>query len=219
MISDLEYIPNISSYEVFKYKAVDALSFSSSIWESNECTATIVICYSSCNSCIAPGTSDNHKCTSCDNVTYFRKENNNDNCYNNTILNQGYYFDQTYAMYKKCSIGCKTCNEYGSDENTHCMKCDFENNYFPLYDNPSHCKLNDGNIDGWVLQNNYFHKCYETCQTCSKTKDDKNDGCDVCKEGYMMSPLFSKTSVPKCDMKVTTWYYGFNYEFICLNVS
>ena len=32
-----------------------------------------------------------------------------------------------------------------------------------------------------------------------------------------MSPIIPKTCVQTCDTSKSTWYYGINYEFFCLN--
>ena len=216
-LKDLTYKPLQSSYEIFKFKGVDTLSFPPNIWESEECTATLVICFETCNSCSLPGTSNKQNCLSCDNQNYFRKENDDSNCYDVSILEQGYYFDVNALLFKKCHKSCKTCFEFGDDIDSKCSKCDILNDYYPTFDQPSICKLNNGNNSGWVLQNGFFHRCYESCKTCSKTKDDKNHGCDECKEGYMISPIIPKSCVPNCDLNRSTWYYGVNYEFFCLN--
>ena len=214
---ELKYKALQSSFEIFTFKGADFTSFPPKIWESEECTVTLVICFDTCKSCLTPGTLSNHKCLSCDNVSYFRKENDDNNCYNFSLLDEGYYFDHDNLKFKKCHTSCKTCLGFGTDSNTNCSKCDINNNYYPIYENESLCKLYEANLEGWVLENNYFHKCYETCKTCSKTKDNKNDGCDTCKEGYMMSPIIPKTCVQTCDTSKSTWYYGINYEFFCLN--
>ena len=83
-------------------------------------------------------------CTNC-NDNYYPKENDNlnigeyINCYKDP---EGYYFDETDLLYKKCYHTCKACNKRGNYVTHNCLECDTnysygirdKNNYFNCYE-------------------------------------------------------------------------------------
>ena len=88
-------------------------------------------------------------CTKC-NDNYYPKENDHlnigeyINCYKDP---EGYYFDETNLLYKKCYYTCKSCNKRGNYVTHNCLECDTnysygikdENNYFNCYE--SNCGI------------------------------------------------------------------------------
>ena len=67
-------------------------------------------------------------CISCINDHYFIYGEENKNCYNISLINQGYYLDiydlSTEPKFKKCYYNCKTCNKsYSENGEMNCIQC------------------------------------------------------------------------------------------------
>ena len=84
-------------------------------------------CYLNCLRCSQPGSDENNQnCDKCISGFYFK--NGTQNCYNNSILENGYYLDNFTispgedATYKKCYENCKTCNNtITNNSNMNCI--------------------------------------------------------------------------------------------------
>lgn len=92
--------------------------------------------YKPCNS-VCKECRDPVKCTSCDNHIYFFREDDTNYCYNETIIEQGYYLDKSQNKYRKCNYRCSTCNMTGNDANSNCQTC--ANGYHFHPDIKGHC--------------------------------------------------------------------------------
>ena len=87
-------------------------------------------CYSTCYNCTNKydNKSKNMNCISCINDHYFIYGEENKNCYNISLINQGYYLDiydlSTEPKFKKCYNNCKTCNKsYSENGEMNCIQC------------------------------------------------------------------------------------------------
>ena len=65
-------------------------------------------CNYHCKTCYGRGTNDIQKCNLCTDNLYKIYNDENNNCYDNTIVSQGYYLKDN--IYYKCDIFCKTCD-------------------------------------------------------------------------------------------------------------
>ena len=61
-----------------------------------------------------------YNCTECESGSY-KKEDDGDNCYNETP--EGYYFYSDGNIYKKCFSSCKKCNQGKTETKHNCEEC------------------------------------------------------------------------------------------------
>ena len=139
------------------------------------------LCNESCFSCDGPFYNN---CTSCDNVTYFFKENDlNKICYKNISLEEGYYLDKNANLYRKtvCNARCLSCNEVGNDTLSKCLKCKNSNDYHFSPDLPKHCvNINElpSTFSYYIDEKeDKFKLCHKSCLTCNGPK---NTNCITC---------------------------------------
>ena len=95
----------------------------------------IVVCFENCLECgdvveLENGNIINQNCLSCKDGYYFLFQTNN--CYNSSIMEQGYYFSSFDSMYHKCDIDCKICIEDDSINQQKCISCNNGAYLFPL---------------------------------------------------------------------------------------
>ena len=158
-------------------------------------------CYFSCLKCSQLELDEyNHNCDECIDDFYF--EYNTKNCYNASILEKGYYFDDfsinqefnEKPVFKKCYENCKTCNNTLIDDNMNCILC--KENYYKI--NGTNNCYNDELLDqGYFLSNDIFYPCEESCKTCSNSKtiidNVESNNCLSCdsttKQLYLVSDL------------------------------
>ena len=88
-------------------------------------------CYETCKTCNSAGDSTNHKCTGCNNSTYFKQEGDSyNNCYNSSTKKTNYFIDTTNKIIKKCYDSCATCSSLGTSSAHKCNSCDNSQYYF-----------------------------------------------------------------------------------------
>ena len=91
------------------------------------------ICYENCESCEGfPEINDNdnsieQKCLKCINGYYFEFQTKN--CFNNSIIEEGYYFSYNDSMFHKCNINCKRCKQGDTIDSPNCLSC-YSGKYF-----------------------------------------------------------------------------------------
>ena len=130
-------------------------------------------CYSSCAKC-SQGHLDehNHNCDECLQNFYF--EDGTKNCYDMSIIQNGYYFDDftinvdlgEKPVFKKCYSSCKTCTNYLIEENMNCITCI---DGFFLLNGTNNC-IDDITSKGYYGKNNIAYPCEDNCLTCSNGK-------------------------------------------------
>ena len=149
-------------------------------------------CYFSCSKCSQINLDENnHNCDEC--LSSFHFEYNTKNCYNNSILERGYYLDDD-STYKKCYKNCKTCSSNYFGDNMNCISCK-DNFYKKLGTN--NCYDESLKDQGYYLKDDIFYKCEENCKTCSNSKTITNGitsnnclSCDFETKGlYLVSNL------------------------------
>ena len=103
---------------------------------------THIICYDNCEKCEGfPEMNDsgemiNQKCLTCKEGYHLVFQTNN--CYNNSILEEGYYFSQNDFTYHKCNTNCKKCLQDSTFNNSICISCIKDTYLFSLHNSCLH---------------------------------------------------------------------------------
>jgi hypothetical protein len=120
-------------------------------------------CYNSCKSCSQKGDDSNHQCLECKD-SFYKSEDNSNNCFKNDNPVPGYYFNPTDKLFKHCYKNCYTCTEAGNDYTHNCLTCKLD--YFVLEDNNTQCYQSDSLVRDYKFDSsvNKFIKCDEICQ-------------------------------------------------------
>ena len=182
-------------------------------------------CHSSCYSCSNPSISNaiTMLCTSCKPNYYpLIKEDLTMNCYLESDVQDGYYFDRNTNTFKSCDPSCKRCYGPIDGDNTNCISCNTVSSYYPIDGSPTFCKKSgDSYLNGYYFDNDYsiFKLCYTSCETCNQKGDSTNNNCLTCKENYFQDGsnchlecpedlfLFGTSCVDTCTTVGTTRYY------------
>ena len=156
-------------------------------------------CYKTCSLCNASYEIDintkekKHNCKKCIDEYYFLFGTNN--CYNESILEQGYYFFRNDSMYHKCDIQCKTCNNYSTNDEHNCILCNTESNYYKAENKSNtNCYNNDTIGNKYYLDiiydlniNKYIKKwslCFLSCESCLGSGNIYDHNCESCISDY-----------------------------------
>jgi hypothetical protein len=100
------------------------------------CKVDIFMCYSSCKTCEAKGSFEDHKCSSCLD-TYYPLADRTSQCFKKIQGPSGYYFDLIASVFSLCYKTCNTCTTQGDDNNNNCSSC--LQGYSPLPDKITQC--------------------------------------------------------------------------------
>jgi len=138
-------INNCSDRNLYEYNGKCVSQCSNGYYNDDD---NIIKCKCELEKCLTCPTEALNKnlCTKC-NDNYYQMENdplNLDgyfNCYNET--SNGYYFDTTDKLYKKCYGTCETCEIKGNNTFHNCLKCKTEFNF--------------------EIKTNIYINCYVTC--------------------------------------------------------
>ena len=161
-------------------------------------------CYLNCLRCSQPGSDENNQnCDKCISGFYF--ENDTQNCYNDSILENGYYFDNFTispgedATYKKCYENCKTCNNtITNNSNMNCISC--KDNFYKI-NGTNNCYNETLKTQGYYLKENIFYPCEDNCKTCSDSKTEINgtisNNCLSC--DYSTKNLYLVSTLKNCE--------------------
>ena len=131
-------------------------------------------------------------CLLCVNDSYFIYDDNKNNCYSKEelLLTQKYYLSNNDSMFHECYYTCSKCDNYEPNEDIHyCINC--STNYYFL-ENTTNCYNFNLTQNGYYLDNStlepIFKKCYESCKTCIKYKENKGNieihNCIDCADYY-----------------------------------
>ena len=108
-----------------------------------------------------------------------------------------------------CATECYNCTAQGTSDDTKCILCDIDNNYYPLYNKSSQCHHKDSPPDGYFFneENKVFKPCYDSCKSCYGigTRDASN--CRECNTDYYPLEDDSKRCY-KSDEDVNFYYYN-----------
>ena len=156
-------------------------------------------CYYSCLKCSQLELDEyHHNCDECISDYYF--EYSTKNCYDMSVLERGYYFDDftinegEIPVFKKCYENCKTCNNAYIDNNMNCILC--KDDYYKKF-GTNNCYDETLTEQGYYLKDNIFYPCDQNCKTCSNSKTTINGitsnnclSCDsITKSRYLVSDL------------------------------
>jgi len=138
-------------------------------------------CSKICKTC----ESDIYNCKSCPTDLYLVESENRMTCISNS---DGFYFDASKGIIKKCTQGCKKCINP-----TNCTSCDI-NSGFLLVQNINACVLKcpDGYWKNF-LQNKCM-LCNSSCKICL----DNTNNCQECAEGYVTLKENKKKCLKEC---------------------
>ena len=156
-------------------------------------------CYFLCLRCSQPELNEyNHNCDKC--ISGFYLEYGTKNCYNDSILERGYYLDnftistREDPSYKKCYENCKTCNNTIINYNMNCISC--KDNLYKI-NGTNNCYDETLKEQGYYLKENIFYPCEDNCKTCNDSKTDINGiisnnclSCDYSTKGLYLVPDF-----------------------------
>ena len=164
----------------------------------NSDTGIISKCYDTCLTCDNKPIYDenntllNQSCKECINGYHLLYETSN--CYNDSILEDGYYYSSNDLKYHKCDIQCKTCEKNGSSEQLRCVLCNNEKGYYKAKNKPNFECYNNETIK--TLDKPYFLSktdesnsyiwalCYDSCETCYRAGNIDFNNCEDCLSGY-----------------------------------
>ena len=177
-------------------------------------------CHENCEDCnVRPDYDEKNKlisqnCISCYGNFHFIY--NTKDCYDDSILEKGYYLDDNDLMYHKCDIQCKTCEKYSTSSNPKCTKCNSDSGYYLAYNKPTSNCYNQTTIEkGYILSTiedpitgETFKKwmiCYKTCKTCKDYGDDTENNCLSCISRYYL--IYGTNNCLRTDEAENKGYY------------
>ena len=196
-------ILNCSSFNKYiienTYECININISIGEIYILNYDTGLIRKCHPNCLNCSISPKYDEYKntidqnCTEC--ISDYNFEFGTYNCYNDSIIEKGYYLSDD-SMYHKCDIKCKTCQNDSTPEQPNCLLCNNGEGYYKISDKQDfNCYNNKSDIiKNYFLEEIYEYKdgnnetiitfqwssCYQTCETCSDKGDFNYHNCDSC---------------------------------------
>jgi hypothetical protein len=162
-------------------------------------------CFERCLTCKVGADSNNQNCSTCIN-NYFALEDKQSQCYLNTEVVSGYFFDTDINMFKRCFSSCGTCKGLGTIGQNLCLTC--QTNYYPLENDASMCFPSSTTPTSYYFDsaNNVFKQCYKTCGKCNGAGDILNPNCTECASGLSdcsgcTKKVYKDTCVDECPPK------------------
>ena len=151
----------------------------------------------------------------------------------NTILVNNIYnnngITKTIPMFRYCSYACLKCTGlYESEFETHCQAKQCNTNYAYILNYEDICYSISKNLSLHFLYEDedthekYFKPCYETCETCLKSGNKRNNNCNSCRTGYIFHPnqiTNSNNCIFNC-LSINNYFYldmDNNDEYICVD--
>ena len=190
-------------------------------------------CNTNCEDCFSSINDNDMNCISC--KSNFYKINGTNNCVDNSVLSQGFYFKNN--AYYFCDGSCLTCSDGKNQESNNCLTCDNENEGLYMLADKNNCEYS--NFSGYYLNTseNILKKCYERCLTCNQSGNFINMNCLSCKTNFFDSTtsrrykliLTSKgncieeckdglyfTKEEVCEINCTSDYKKFSFNHTCV---
>jgi hypothetical protein len=140
-------------------------------------------CYSTCKTCSAKGTVNNHQCLSCNNA-FYPLEDSSTQCYSKDTAIQTYFFDTQASMFRHCFSSCLTCTGLGDETLHNCSQC--LTGFYSLADDSTKCFPKSGVVEGYYFSTdtNKLEKCYDSCSACSGSGDKTKHNCTKCLSNF-----------------------------------
>ena len=136
-----------------------------------------------------------------------------DDCYDS--IPDGYYLnDSNLKTIDKCNIKCKTCN-FESNSNNSCLICNNAQHYYQkLNNNNKYINCYNELPYDYVLDNNIYKPCFDTCDNCTEIGDEYNNKCTKCKTNFIFKTDFDndKNCYQICDYY---YYFDSNRRYHC----
>ena len=105
-------------------------------------------------------------------------------CSNTSPVN--YYLDIINNKYRLCYKLCQTCSNSGNSTLMNCLTC--QSGYYMMSNNASQCYSSSSVPSNYLLINNQFQPCYDSCASCNIIGNLSNSSCLSCASNYY--PLF-----------------------------
>ena len=197
---------SLKGTDIFKYLIYNLETYSSS---EGEVTIKIKECYKSCSECDKEETTETHNCITCAEEHYFSPEDPK-SCFMISEKKDNWYFDYHNNKFLICDEACVKCTKGKDTESTNCEPKSCSENYAYLEDDETNCILKSSTINYYLLQGNYFAKCYETCKTCFVY----TYYCDRCIPGTVKGNAIPNCRYPE-DLRNDGYYISGNYFEKC----
>jgi hypothetical protein len=148
-------------------------------------------CYQSCKTCNGVGTDSNNNCITCGDRYLVKPGLSSSNCYDFTIDQLGYLYDQDDKKFIKCYHSCQTCAGEGNDTYHNCATCPTDS--YGSVDAPNNCYMKTQPLIGYFYNKDeyMFQRCYPTCSTCIEVGDDFDHKCMTCLDSKGYFPIDS----------------------------
>jgi hypothetical protein len=181
-------------------------------------TNTFAKCYSTCKTCSGLGSDTQHNCLSCKDG-YSNTEDHIANCYSSSTGLNGYFYDDSAHMFRKCYFTCDTCTSFGTSTNNQCKTCT-KGYYFKSTD-PTNCFEGTLTFPGFYFDNSssLYKPCFNTCETCNKGGDIYQPNCLTCKIGQTCEPCNGLTYEGNCISSCPDRTYIDSDKRICIKCS
>ena len=133
------------------------------------------VCNPNCLNCSSSFTNRDMNCILC--IDNFYKINGTNNCFNDSILEEGFYFKND--KYYPCDKNCLTCSDEKNITSNNCLSCDNgeegEEEGLYLLEDKNNCEYS--NFSGYYLNNSdkILKRCYKSCKTCNDSYKFDND--------------------------------------------
>ena len=173
------------------------------------------LCYLTCASCYGEGTSTLHNCKEC--ISNYHLIADSTDCITEEYaFNHGYYLNSETNNFEKCYIACSRCNKSSETNNTNCIECNYEEGFYPIYEeDANNCFNNDTIKGGYYLDEKEipykWKKCYEKCEECNESGNSTNMNCLSCKNNLLNNSPYriSLTSIGNCILVCSNGTYQF----------
>lgn len=178
--------------------------------QTNKCTINVQICNKACSSCKAfSSDSSTPQCSQCQ-TNYYPIEDDISKCMDDNkiveLKKNGYYFDTSSKLIKKCFKNCKTCST-GGDENSH--NCDSCKEGLLL--NSNNCLCDTSSSLWYTDQHTGLPECAKECPSnFSFQIEDTNECVSSCP-----NLTFYVYGTKKCISSCPAGTFGVDSENIC----
>ena len=164
-------------------------------------------CYQNCPIRTKISASNNYLCEylNCENNNIYYNFNQTE-CIDD-IPNRYYVNDTNIFTIDICSIECSNCSLESNYYNL-CISCNTDNNYYPKLNDSlninSFIKCYNKTPENYILENNIYKPCYNSCKNCSGYGNEKDNKCISCKPGFNFIEYENDTN---CYENCTYYYY------------
>jgi hypothetical protein len=155
----------------------------------------VISCYQSCSECSAAGGDLIHNCTKCAPL-YYPLENISSQCYKSDASVEGFYFDKSTLVFKKCDGACKTCSAPATLASTNCSVC--ATGFTASVNDSTNC-----------IGQNSNDNCYKLCATCTEKGTDLDHKCTTCIDGFHMVNILGKESCVNDSINIEEYRYDY----------